>query len=328
MGELTATRSVPLLKKQCKMDNDDVYNHAIRCLRTGACDVGRNEISMPCPGCGDEGHFSINSRTGLFNCFKCPMAGSVKKEILQDRERWFSLVRKPRSLFEEGLSRTFPLCGDPIYPLVYPGPTPGKKGETLPDLHRRAVRAFKYCAKRGMTKEQIEEYKPSIKPFDSRIYFPYWEEGDDGTAAITYWLGRPMNEIVRPKNVSPFGSERPLFGRHIKINRREAVLVEGVFDHFVTPASYAILGSSVTNPQATQLWVDGVKRVYLVQDPDATKEATENARKMGQKGFEVFPVVIHSSKDPAEMGRERMTSIVKILKRHSPTRPQTLYFNI
>jgi len=175
-----------------------------------------------------------------------------------------------------------------------------------------------------MTLKQVGDYRVFIRELDSRVYFPYWNESGE----MTFWTGRTMVDGAKPKTIHPENSDLPLFGRHVRIIRNEVVIMEGEFDHFVTPGSYAILGSNVTTSQILQLREDHVKRIFLIFDPDASKQAKHTAQKLGNFRFDAFPVIISGKRDPAEIGREKMSSIVQTIKRHCPARPQSVYFTL
>lgn len=303
------------------MDAEDIYQYAINCIKSGAADIHQDEAGMPCPnsGCDDEGgHFSINTRKGLFNCYKCHFSGSILSIISRNRSEWLLAVGTPRGTKSPPKGRVFPFCGTPLYVLQQGGLSEDKKKGAAPKPFSaktaaiQAYRAEEYCLKRGMTREQIAEYRVSIKSLDPRIYFPYWnEEGE-----LTFWMGRAINDVVEPKTTEPTDSVKPLFGRHVKRLERLVVLVEGVFDHFVTPSSYALMGSGITGEQISQLMLDGIKRVFLLQDPDAAEVMTINSRKLGQFNIKAHICMLGGNRDPAEIGAEIMRKVVSEL-RHS-----------
>lgn len=303
-----------------------IFDHVISCLKSGIGEFSGDEVSMRCPGCDDEkGHFSVNTRLGLYHCFKCGISGGFLSVILKNRKEWFSIVRKGQSNSplkyirkERGVC---PLDAEPITAIL--DATEECVSQSL--KHKLAKKAMRYCLKRGMTRKQIEQYQVSIKKYDPRVYFPYWGESNE----ITFWTGRVMNDNTElKKSIEPDNSEKPLYGRHIEIIRNEVVLVEGTFDHFVTPTSYAVMGSSVTTIQTRQLKKDGVKRVFLVFDPDANEQSQRTTKKLAKEKFDVFPILINNYQDPAKIGRATMSRIIQTAKQHHPVRPQPLYFSL
>lgn len=305
------------------MKSQEIYNYIVNYLKSGACTVEKDEVTMPCPGCGDNKHFSINIRKGVFNCFKCEVGGNIRYEIQRNRREWSSLISGLLPGHPTGYIRKAspfcPLRGTAISAFLRGVPPKQKELRWT-----TAVNAMRYCLKRGMTKRQIEIYRVCVKALDPRVWFPYWNEKGE----LTYEMGRSMVNSVEPKTFS-IGEELPLFGRHVYIERDEVVLVEGVFDHFATPHSYALMGSNVTGPQIIQLREDGIKRIFVILDPDAHRQSVTAARRLANFGFDVFPVVIGDySRDPADIGRKKMSEIVRTLKLKHPVRPQTIYFGM
>jgi len=291
------------------MEDVDVFSHVLSCVDAGVVHFRTDEREMVCPSCGDdENHFSVNVKKGLYNCYKCQLKGSLLRVISQNRQKWLSAVGTPHERYRPGPSLAFPLCGTPISQVDRGGVPRHKKGEPIV---MAALSAKEYCLRRGMTNEQIDTYKVSVKEYDPRVYFPYWDQGGD----LTFWMGRATNDAVEPKTLEPPNTSKPLYGRHVShIAGGLVVLVEGVFDHFVTPCSYALMGSGITGTQIAVLRLDGVKRVALIQDPDAGEAAMVNARKLSRFGIDARVCLIQSSRDPAEIGREQMTGVVDWLE--------------
>ena len=140
------------------------------------------------------------------------------------------------------------------------------------------------------------------------MYFPYWDE--EGT--LTFWMGRAMKTVIEPKTIEPDNASKPLYGRHVtKLSGiLPPLLVEGVFDHFVTPSSYALMGSGITGSQIATLRLDGVRTVALLQDPDASESMKMNSKKMGKFGIKSHMVMLSGDKDPAMIGANKMADIV------------------
>jgi hypothetical protein len=287
------------------MDRRDVYKHVVEYLKAGLANVRSDEAEMVCPNCGDDGnHFSVNVKKGVFNCYKCHFSGSLLPIISQNRSEWLSLVRTPHDGYRPSTGRVFSFCGTPLWQVDTGGVIREQTGETSTTA---ALRAEEYCLRRGMTKEQIKDYCVSIKPYDPRVYFPYW----DDQGQLTFWMGRAIPAVIEPKTIEPEGAEKPLFGRHVKrLSGRLVILVEGVFDHFVTPCSYAIMGSAITGSQIATLRLDYVKRVILLQDPDAGQAMADNHKKLARFGILAHICSLGGSRDPADLGRKKMADVV------------------
>lgn len=291
------------------MDRRDIYQHVVSHLRAGTANVRGDEIGVVCPNstCDDEGgHFSVN-RKGMFNCYKCHLSGTLLPIISRNRSEWLSLLRTPHDGYCPSTGRGFPVCGTPIAEVDRGGVPRHKKGDALV---MTALAAKEYCLRRGMTNEQITKYRVSVKAFDPRVYFPYWNESGE----LTFWMGRATRTVVEPKTIEPSDSQKPLYGRHVRTVSGLVVLVEGVFDHFVTPDSYALMGSNITGTQIAMLRLDHIKEVVLLQDPDAGAVMRDNARKLGKFGIKAHIAVLHGDRDPADHGRKVMAGVVSSLR--------------
>jgi DNA primase len=224
-----------------------------------------------------------------------------------------------------GGHRAFARKAFPICPLdgrvvvdILEGGFSDKKSELYFDLANRAVQ---YLVRRGMDRGQIEQYRVYVKEFDPRVYFPFWESGE-----ITFWMGRTIDDTVEPKTLNSDEAVVPLFGRHVKHYRKDVVLVEGVFDHIVTPRSYALMGSGISPSQIEVLIKDKVERVFIILDADAGTKSVNIAKKLGDVGIKAYPCIscYQYYTDPADAGRERMVNAVKMLIDDCPVRPQRL----
>jgi len=288
-----------------------VYQYVVAHIHDGAYHIAGRELFIACPECGDESHFSVNISNGRYNCFKCPCGGRLSSVILSNRVQWKKLTQNLLSKDLLGSKSTgkivLPKNAFVIYSVLYPSePATARHIQNSLSL---CERAFKYCLKRGLTKEQIRDYRVYVCPMDPRVYFPYW----DGTGEIVYYMGRKMmgNQDIRTKDAE--NTEKPLFGRHVKVHRDVVSLVEGVFDHFVTPFSYAIMGSSINSTQILQLRDDEVKTVFVIGDPDAAITIMMVAQKLRNFRLNAFPVFVHMEGDPGDLGREKMELITEEL---------------
>ena len=311
------------------MGDRDIYEFVMRQARSGQFRMVKHEMHIVCPGCGDEDHFSVNVFNGLYNCFKCQTAGSIRRLMLLDVDKWKKAVvghlgtpvivpKTPFSLC--------PLNARPVEDIVGEGCDYANTEKTA--LYHQALNVMEYCLGRGMTRKQIVEYKVAIIPFDNRVYFPFWDE--DGK--VVYWMGRATSDVVEPKTIDTQESSKPLFGRHVKKCDDNVVLVEGVFDHFVTAGSYALMGSSVTEDQIHVLKMDGVKRVFVLMDNDAGAQSEANAIKLAGAGLLAYEIILDTGKsghvDPAELGRSKMSEIVKCFTTNLPPRMNKLYYHV
>lgn len=289
-----------------------VFEQVLQRVRAGDFHMSSSQIYVNCPLCGDEKrHLQVHSVRGLYICFRCREGGSIRWVISGRPADWREVRSalpdtkkdpfQPRPCTEEGYIAISP-------PLVTSGRGQVNFREKV--LRRLADRAFSYCLKRGMTPAQIALYRLAVRMDYERVFFPYWNRGSDWT----FYTARALGD-EEPKTLEMPGSDKPLYGRQLHQRAENVVLVEGVFDHFVTPYSYAMMGAILTVGQIRQLMEDKVKRVFFIGDPDAGEMMERNQTRMVHSGITAYTVHLHTKKDPAEIGRAQMFEIVNNLLR-------------
>jgi len=306
------------------LSREKVYQYVVGVIRSGEYIQADDELTMKCPNCGNVGHFNVNIKKCKYNCFKCHNGGSFPGQALADAKNWRAIVRGIGSdAPPSAQGRPFAFCSLASTPLmaILPAPVPPAFTTAMIE-YVMAKNIYQYCLSRGVTRDQIEEYRVGYKSLVLRAWFPYWDESGE----IVYQQGRAVVDTVQPKTISE-GENLPLFGRHIKVLRHTVVLVEGVFDHLATPCSYSLQGSNITTFQLEQLRADGVKKAFVFMDPDAGVQGKRICQKLGLYGIKGHLVVMpqQAYKDPADIGVETMTKIVKCLMSDNHVRPQTIY---
>lgn len=302
----------------------EILKHILMSMRTGAYRRSDDEVTMQCPNCGDGGqHFSVNIIKRAYNCFKCHIGGRLEHVIRAEGSEWNSIFNLTTGSY---IGKTNPIVAEQtnisnnsVIKLLQCG--------SSSHLCKLAKLAYEYCLKRGMTEEQIEKYQLFVRPFEPRVFFPYWNQFGN----VTFWMGRALNSNIHPKTIELTGTNKPLYGRHVTCVVDEVVLVEGVFDHFATPNSYAVMGSSLTQAQVQQLVNDGVTRVFILFDVDAGSQMRLAAQKLAKARIDAYPLIIKSQqsvllKDPADIGRCGVTKIVNAaISKSCGLRPQSIY---
>ena len=279
---------------------------------TGPVRQTGDQLVTGCPKCGKPDHLYVQRSRLLFYCFKCGNRGSAISEIDGKRAEWrlfLSGLGEPR----EAASKAQVDLGGSMYPLIGGAPPRGCP----------VVRATRYLAGRGVTAAQIGRYLISVKPFDGRVWFPYWSAG-----VMTWAVGRALGATLEPKTLD-VGEDKPLYGDHVHAPVGDVFLVEGVFDHLVTPSSLALCGSGISRLQLASLRALDVGRVFVVLDPDAEPKALEVAELVRSVGLKCWPVLWRrNEKDPSKMGRALMTELVGKVRRGAPVRQQAVYLHV
>ena len=275
-----------------------VQAELVRVLRLGGFTVNGREIFAPCPQCGDEKHFSLNADKWVFHCYKCGLGGGMRREVVDaGLTHILREVSKPDPHVAPASGK-----GWPLQPVV------GLAGGDNGTIHGKCLRrlrqkAYDYLSGRGVSGLEMETYRASVWKFKPFVYFPVW--GDKGVPS--FYFARRMG-AGDPKSDHPPLSV-PLFGRHVRRCNDWVILVEGPFDHFATPQSYAVSGSSVNQTQIDQLKEDQISRVFVVFDCGAGEQTRRSAMKLRRSGIDAFPVYLKGEGDPDSMGRTTMASI-------------------
>lgn len=294
-----------------------------RCLKSGRFSRAGNEYVICCPFCDDtKGHHYVNVQKRVSYCFRnnCKISVSFRHQLTGHSVRNL-LETKLVSGSSQITSQDAVDVNCPLFPIME------LKGSSKNWALKSSVgHIYDYCISRGMTHKQIVKYRISAKPFENRVYFPYWNKRGD----FIFWMGRALGK-QEPKTVEKKGAVKPLFGRHANwVSDGPVVLVEGVFDHFATPMSYALMGSSITTSQIKCLIMDKVKKVFVIGDPDADTSAQSICKRLMSSYITAYPVqLVGTSKDPADLGIEKMSRVVGVLTTlPNMARPQQLRVNV
>jgi len=171
-------------------------------------------------------------------------------------------------------------------------------------------RAVMYVKSRGITTEDIIKHNIGYcqtGTYAGRIIIP--SHGIDGN--LNYFIARSFfpDEKYKYKNpkvsrdIIPFGSQ---------VNWSEAlVIVEGVFDAItVRRNAIPIFGKVIPKSLMREIFMSDVKKIYIMLDTDAQKQALYYVDYFSNQGIECINVP-PSDKDASEMGFEKITNQIK-----------------
>jgi hypothetical protein len=189
------------------------------------------------------------------------------------------------------------------------------------------TRAYKYALSRGVTPAQVVDYKLSVKPLDGRLWFPVWDTG--GT--VHFRMGRVIGDDPGIKTIEEGDGSKPLYGSHVRSPSGFVALVEGVFDHFATPDSYATMGSHVSPSQLETMlgWqTTGQVRSFIgLYDPDAKDKARSQCLYLRKSGLNASVCFLEGTDaDPAELGVGVMKQAIRWLRSFRPEQLQAMPF--
>jgi DNA primase len=263
-----------------------------------------DELSLVCPLCADhKPRLYINQRSGLWVCFNCSERGNLLSFLervvgLDPFEAWHEYQRlrtdAPRT-------RSAPASDAPPPAVELPE---GFLRLTDPNDQFQAP-FWNYLARRGVSLPTVLAYRMGytlIGRAAGRVVIPIYLDHEPRA-----WVARMIHSGVEPKVLTPAGAKMShlLFNldRVRDLGREEAILVEGVFDALALPdEAVATLGAKLSPTQRHLLRRAGLKRVYLMWDPDAAGRAgmARASGELAAAGFDVFVASLPPGVDPAE----------------------------
>ena len=173
--------------------------------------------------------------------------------------------------------------------------------------------AMMYLLKRGVTGNDILKYNIGYceeGAYRNRVIIPSY----DKNGSLNYFVGRDVyNSKLKYKN-PPVSKD--VIGFELFINWDEPlILCEGVFDAIaIKRNAIPLFGKTVQYNLKIELYLQRVKKIQVVLDDDAKKDALKLTSKLMENGIEVYFVHMRD-KDPSDIGFERMLHKIKNTRR-------------
>lgn len=258
------------------------------------------QLQFPCPRCIEENgikeakkyNLEVNLQKQVFNCWKCSsvhdeMHGSILKLIkLYGNEtilnEYKSLIK---TLKENKLYNLHYSCDD--FNIERKCENPSVK---LPINYHRINgydglipnQVIDYLKSRNINQEIINEFNIGFTTFDknniktsNRIIIPSYNEFDE----LNYWTGRNYDNYPHAqKYYNPTIERKNIIFNENKIQWDcDITLVEGPFDHIVTPNSIPLLGKKIKTDFKIyeKLMEKANAKVNIFLDGDAENDAIE-----------------------------------------------------
>jgi DNA primase len=167
-------------------------------------------------------------------------------------------------------------------------------------------------SKRKITLSEIVKYNIGYcdsGEYTKKIIIPSY----DAEGKLNYFVGRAYYDVDF-KHKNPEVSKNCV-GFELFINwSLPLVLVEGAFDAIaVRRNAIPLFGKTISEDLRKKIIENKVSKLYICLDKDAQKQALEHAEYFMNNGVEVYFVDLHE-KDPAEIGFEKMCSLIKETK--------------
>ena len=239
------------------------------------------QLSVDCPACSAEknidkgdgkGKLEINYRKGVFKCWVCSYKNNMRGPIEKLIKRYGTKINlRDYELVKPETSYTNETYEEKEVHVTLPKEFIhlSKPNSYEPKYYF----ANKYLKERGITDEIIEEFNIGYAhegKYKNRIILPSYDEFGN----VNFFVARSFSNWTNPKYLNPDAEKQYIIFNHNKINFDATIyLVEGAFDHIVTPNSIPLLGKILPR-KIKQLLADNAKaEIVVLLDYDAQEEA-------------------------------------------------------
>jgi len=277
---------------------------------------GEREYNCPfCDGGRRKYKLGVNLTINAAHCWLCEWKGSVYKlfkvldvadELIKEYYDWSGYV------VSDILPEHDVALPDGYLPLF-----------SLQEDGFIRTKVMKYLAKRHLDMDDIKRYRIGWDTDEFRIVVPSYDFKGD----LNYYVARSFLVDVddRFKYKNPHISKNEVIFNELFVDwNTTVVLVEGVFDHLVTPNSIPLLGKEVHDLLIKKLLENG-SRVILMFDGDSEGQlASKKAyRKLTRYGILPKLVELTNNDDPSKLGRDEVRK--RLLLASKPLFRDTLF---
>lgn len=316
-----------------------------RLLGSAKWNASHIEAQWNCPFCNDhKKRFRMNSHSLLAYCFNCDWRGSAVK-FLHDYEHlsihtafdvinnYQSFVPLPSDLFDSVYDDLYSKQLDQMIAQdkkTIPLPS---DFELLYNNHSfRSKNYMRYAKKRGLTDDQMIKHGVGfcsvgkIRNGNSRVAHVdnhLIVQTFDFDQNPIYWMGRAINDQIKPKAYNPLGKAGFYNKSDVVFNLNNAkrngfaVVCEGVFDAMtVGDSGTALFGKTLSMRQLEAYMKADLELVYIMLDPDAHYYEIKLADTLSH----YIPTYVCFLKqgDPNEVGRSGVLKAIKDAIPYSP----------
>ena len=284
---------------------DTVYDNILNLLISFLGDYGKSSgewYSFDCPCCAEEkmvdgdGKYNLEvtinpdeAGCGGFHCWRCGEYSGMKGSLTKLFKRYANedIISEYRRLVKDYRESR-------RYELSFDGPVDEIEADSelfLPDGFKpldasdpKGIEAYNYVKGRGLNDHIIRRFRIGYiggdardRSLRNRVYFPSYDE----YGSLNYWTGRDYTGKNKQKSKNPKTSKNDIVFNEALVNWYEPItIVEGPFDHVVTPNSIPLLGKTLDTDSAVyRALVErsrSIVRIFL--DDDAAVEAEKMYR--------------------------------------------------
>lgn len=221
---------------------------------------------------------------GGFHCWKCGETNSTKGNLVKLFKQY-----APSDVYDEFKEIIKDYRGSLKYRLTFGGENILDDIEDMAEVslpqgfkainktEKDCKDAYDYLTNRGITDRIIAKHnigyinKTYIPSLCKRVYIPSYDQNDN----LTYWVGRDYTNTNKQKTKNPKISKTEIIFNEGLINWYEPItIVEGPFDHIVTPNSIPLLGKTLSEDSALfkALCEKAKQQINIFLDDDAIND--------------------------------------------------------
>ena len=267
---------------------------------------GGDEAVFYCPSCHHhKKKLTFNLSSQKFQCWVCNYKGhrayqllkkaeapGVAYGLLKEIDSQYNFKQAPKQKIE---ANTLQL------------PKEAKPLTNATDIMSR--HAFHYLSQRGITPQDVVKYNIHYSEqgeFKNMVLIPSY----DADGFLNYYVGRSFDKNAYIKHKLAFGT-KDIIGFEMYINwDLPVILCEGAFDAMtIKRNAIPLFGKKLSTTLMKKIIESNVKKIYLVLDEDALKDAFQHAETFLSYGKKVYLIEM-GDKDPSELGFENFTKLL------------------
>lgn len=239
------------------------------------------QVTFDCPACSAEsnmpdgdgkGNLEINYNRSIFKCWSCQDTNNMHGMIMKLLKRYGTpKIIRDYLLVKPDADSISQIVKEEIIVTL---PKEYKKLSECTTKDFKYGQAMKYLTDRGITKEIIDEFNIGYTysgDLFNRIIIPSY----DSNGVLNYYVARWFaSQYTKLKYLNPTAEKQEIIFNENKINFDATIyLVEGAFDHIVTPNSIPLLGKYISFKLLELLHDKANGFIVVCLDDDAYEDA-------------------------------------------------------
>jgi len=267
---------------------------------------GGDEAVFYCPSCHHhKKKLTFNLSSQKFQCWVCNYKGHRAYQLLKKAEApgaAYGLLKEIDSQYDFKQAPKQKIESNTLQL-----PKGAKQLTNSTDIMAR--HAFHYLSQRGITPQDIVKYNIHYSEqgeFKNMVVIPSY----DSNGFLNYYVGRSFDKNAYIKHKLAFGT-KDIIGFEMYINwDLPVILCEGAFDAMaIKRNAIPLFGKKLSTTLMKKIIESNVKKIYLVLDEDALKDAFQHAETFLSYGKKVYLIEM-GDKDPSELGFENFTKLL------------------